>query len=105
MIAEDKHANLWVGTSNGIIVINRETDERKIYQHTPDKNSLSGDVIVSMLKARDRKTWIGTFRTGLNVFDRQTFTHYKHQAENANSLINDNVWTLAEGKDGYIWIK
>ena len=104
MIAEDKHANLWVGTSNGLIFMNRESGERKIYQHTPGKNSLSGDVIVSMLKSRDGKTWIGTFRNGLNVFDGQTFTHYKHHPENPNSLINDNVWALAEGNDGYIWI-
>jgi len=104
MIAEDKHANLWVGTSNGLIFMNRESGERKIYRHTPGKNSLSGDVIVSMLKSRDGKTWVGTFRNGLNVFDGQTFTHYKHHPENPNSLINDNVWALAEGNDGYIWI-
>lgn len=104
MIAEDKQNNLWVGTSNGLIFINRKSDERKLYQHTPGKNSLSGDVIVCLLKSRDGKTWIGTFRDGLNVFDGQSFTHYKHQPGNQNSLANDNVWALAEGNDGYIWI-
>lgn len=104
MITEDKQANLWVGTSNGLVFINRETGKRKIYQHMPGKNSLSGDVIVSMLKTKDGKTWIGTFRNGLNAFDGHTFTHYRHQPENPNSLANDNVWALAEGNDGYIWI-
>lgn len=104
MITEDKYTNLWVGTSNGLIFMDRQTGERKIYQHMPDKNSLSGDVIVSLLKTRDGKTWIGTYRSGLNVFDGQTFTHYRHQPGNQNSLINDNVWALAEGSDGYIWI-
>lgn len=104
MIAEDQQDNLWVGTSNGLIFMNRKSDERKLYQHTPGKNSLSGDVIVSMLKSRDGKTWIGTFRDGLNVFDGQTFAHYRHQPGNPNSLVNDNVWSLAEGDNGYIWI-
>lgn len=103
-IAEDERANLWVGTSNGLIHINRETDERSIYQHAAGRNSLSGDVIVSMLRTRDGKTWIGTFRDGLNMYDGHTFTHYRHHPENPNSLANDNVWALAEGTDGYIWI-
>ena len=104
VITEDEHANLWVGTSNGLIHINRGTDERRLYQHAADRNSLSGDVIVSMLRTGNGKTWIGTFRNGLNVFDGQTFTHYRHDPGNPNSLVNDNVWALSEGADGYIWI-
>lgn len=104
VINEDEEANLWVGTSNGLIYINRKTNERKIYQHNPDKNSLSGDVIVSMLRAKDGKIWIGTYRDGLSAFGGHVFTNYKHNPNNPNSLINDNVWALAEGDDGYIWI-
>lgn len=104
MIVEDKNENLWVGTSNGLILMNRAANERKIYQHTAGRNSLSGDVIVCLLKSTDGKTWIGTFRNGLNVFDGQHFAHYRHQPGNANSLINDNVWALAEGANGTIWI-
>ncbi len=103
-INEDEQANLWLGTSNGLIHINRKTNERKIYQHDSNKNSLPGDVIVSMLKTKDGKIWIGTYRDGLSVFDGHTFTNYIHQPNNPNSLINNNVWALAEGEDGYIWI-
>ncbi|WP_291527989.1 hybrid sensor histidine kinase/response regulator transcription factor [Bacteroides sp. UBA939] len=103
-ISEDKQGNLWIGTSSGLISMNRETGVRKIYQHESNKNSLSGDVIVSMLKTKDGKTWIGTFLNGLNAFDGQSFTHYRHHPENSNSLVNDNIWSLAEGNDGYIWI-
>lgn len=104
MIVEDEQANLWVGTSNGLVFINRETGERKLYQHEPGKNSLSGDIIVSMLKAKNGKIWIGTFRNGLNAYDGQAFTHYRHHPGNPNSLVNDNIWSLAEGINGYIWI-
>ncbi len=105
VIAEDKQANLWIGTnSSGVICTNRETKERKIYQYQPDRNSISSNVIVSMLASNSGKIWIGTFQGGLNAFDGKTFTHYRHQSDNANSLSNDNVWSLAEGNDGLIWI-
>lgn len=105
VIAEDKHANLWLGTnSSGIISINRETKSRKIYQHQPNTNSLSSNVIVSILAASDGKMWIGTYQAGLNVFDGQSFTHYRHQPDNANSLANDNIWALTEGDNNLIWI-
>lgn len=104
VINEDDQAGLWLGTSNGLIHINRKTNERRIYQHDSNKNSLSGDVIVSMLKAKDKKIWVGTYRDGLSAFDGHTFTNYRHHPDNPNSLINNNVWAVAEGTDGYIWI-
>ncbi len=103
-IVEDRRADLWLGTSNGLIFMDRKTGRRDIYQHIPGRNSLSGDVIVSMLEARDGRIWMGTFRNGLNVFNGRTFTNYRHDPQNGNSLVSDDVWALAEGADGYIWI-
>lgn len=105
VIVEDKQANLWLGTnSSEVIRINRDAKKRSIYQHQPDKNSLSSNVIVSMLAANNGKVWLGTYQGGLNVFDGQTFKHYRHQPDNPNSLANDNIWALAEGDNGFIWI-
>ncbi len=104
MIDEDRSGNIWAGTSNGLIFIDCRTARREIYRHTSDANSISGDVIVSLLKTTDGKTWAGAYQNGLNVFDGRTFTRYRHEPGNPNSLVNDNVWALAEGKDGYIWI-
>ena len=103
-INEDEQKNLWIGSSNGLIHINRKTNERKIYQHDPNKNSLPGNVVVCMHKAQNGKIWVGTYREGLSMFDSNTFTNYKHNPNNPNSLISNNVWALAEGTDGYIWI-
>lgn len=102
--AEDKKGILWVGTSNGLISINQETQERKIHQNIPGENSLSGNVIVSLLNSKDGKIWIGTYLNGLIAFDGKACTHYRHDPENPNSLANDNAWALAEDENGYIWI-
>lgn len=105
VIVEDKHANLWIGTnSSGVIHLDTKSGKRNIYQHHPHKNSLSNNVIVSMLVAKDGRIWMGTYQGGLNVFDGHTFTHYRHDPENPNSLPIDNIWALAEDSNGIIWI-
>lgn len=105
VIVEDKRSNLWLGTNtSGIIRMNRDTKEYRIYQHTADKHSLSGNVIVSILATSDGRIWVGTFLEGLNVFDGNIFTRYQHEPDNPNSLSNNSVWALAEGEDGTIWI-
>jgi signal transduction histidine kinase/ligand-binding sensor domain-containing protein/DNA-binding response OmpR family regulator len=105
VIVEDKRSNLWLGTNaNGIIRMNRDKKEYRIYRHTADRHSLSGNVIVSMLIASDGRLWAGTFLEGLNVFDGKTFRCYRHEPDNPNSLSNNSVWSLAEGENGTIWI-
>ena len=64
----------------------------------------SSNVIVSLLKARDGKLWVGTFWEGLNCFDGHKFIYYKNRPGDMNSLANNNVWSLAEDRDGNIWI-
>lgn len=104
-ITEDKNGNLWVGTnSSGLVYINRETGERKIYQHSSGRNSLSGNIIVSLLASRDGKIWAGTYLNGLNVFDGNRFLNYNHDPFNKNSPASTNIWALAEDSNGYIWI-
>ena len=65
------------------------------------RNSVSSDIIVSLLKTRDGKLWIGTYWGGLNCFDGQRFVHYR--AGGTGTLANDNVWALVEDKDGKVY--
>lgn len=104
-IAEDKQGNLWLGTNgSGIAYLSRNMQEHRIYQHSTEKNSLSGDVIVSMIVSRNGTLWAGTYQNGLNSFDGTRFTSYYHQPNHPNSLANNNVWALAEDDNGILWI-
>ena len=49
--------------------------------------------------------WIGT-GDGLNKFDRETetFTHYKNDPENRNSLSHNAVNTIYEDKSRMLWV-
>jgi ligand-binding sensor domain-containing protein len=47
--------------------------------------------------------WFGT-RNGLNKYDGYTFTVYKNNTDDANSLSNDRIADMLEDEDGNIWI-
>lgn len=101
---EDGGGNdVWLGTNGGgLIRWNRATGDKTVYKYSMARNSVSSDIIVSLLKTRDGKLWIGTYWGGLNCFDGQRFVHYR--AGGTGTLANDNVWALVEDKDGLLWI-
>jgi signal transduction histidine kinase/ligand-binding sensor domain-containing protein len=47
--------------------------------------------------------WFGT-QDGLNKFDGYSFTVYRHDAENENSLSNNSVAAIYEDKSGTLWV-
>ncbi|RRN77675.1 sensor histidine kinase, partial [Pseudoxanthomonas sp. SGD-10] len=103
--AEDAKGNLWIGTNGGgLIYFDRVHNVYTTYKHQPVKNSLSNNVVVSLLVDKNQKLWIGTYYGGLDCFDGKKFTNYKKNAANSNSLSDDRVFSLAEDKDGNIWI-
>ena len=70
-------------------------------------NSISYNYVTSIVRCKKRnQLWIGTGGNGLNKFDLKTerFTHYIHNTQNENSLINNNVNTLYEDKDCILWV-
>jgi ligand-binding sensor domain-containing protein/signal transduction histidine kinase len=47
--------------------------------------------------------WIGT-ANGLNKYDGNEFTVYKHDPEDPNSLSSDMIYSIAEDKKGNLWV-
>ena len=49
--------------------------------------------------------WVGT-HAGLNRYDPKTgyFTHFLHDENVPDSLINDNVQAICQDKDGNVWV-
>ncbi len=104
-IDENNDGSIWVGTNDaGLIRWEPKTNKKTFYSIHEGKTTGSSNVIVSLLKARDGKLWVGTFWEGLNCFDGHKFIYYKNRPGDMNSLANNNVWSLAEDRDGNIWI-
>ncbi len=65
---------------------------------TPPPNSLSNNLVLAIYEDVNENLWIGTDGGGLNKLERKEgkFTHYRHDANQANSIGGDYVLTVTE---------
>lgn len=96
---------MWVGTKNGLFVY----DGYQVHKHVPhptNPNAISALDIRNIYQSKDHIIWVSTNSGGLNKYDasNNTFTHYRHQSGNQNSISNDSVYDVVEGPDGHLWI-
>ncbi|MFV0326715.1 MAG: two-component regulator propeller domain-containing protein [Bacteroides xylanisolvens] len=92
---------LWLGTNDhGILLWNRSTGKAEPFWR--DAEGQLPNPVVSMLKSKDGKLWVGTFNGGLYWMDGSRVRSYKEGAGNA--LASNNVWALVEDDKGRIWI-
>lgn len=98
--------SLWIGTDNGITVMNLSTNEIKWYVANPDKpNSLNNNTAYYIYGDSHGTIWIATDK-GINKFDPgiDGFSHYVSQPEDSNSLSSDELLTIYEDRNGTLWI-
>lgn len=92
---------LWLGTNDhGILLWNRSTGKAEPFWR--DAEGQLPNPVVSMLKSKDGKLWVGTFNGGLYCMDGSRVRFYKEGVGNA--LASNNVWALVEDDKGRIWI-
>jgi len=104
-ITEDTRGNLWLGTGGGLVQFNQSTGYTKNYRHG-GANSISNNNIHTLLNNGDGNLYIGTEGNGLDLFniEKQYFTHFAHQPNKSNSLINDNVFALSAAGPKKLWV-
>ncbi len=111
-IVEDQDGIIWFGTHDGgIISYDKKQNKFTAYKHNPnDNNSLSNNILPwtnqSLFVDKNNKLWVGTEGGGVNQFDKltNTWTHYKHDHSNKNSLSGNNVQAIIEDIKGILWI-
>ncbi len=111
-IVMDEDGILWILTKdNGLTKYDKNTDTFTHYKHDPSNvNSISSNISDSfgpqrLFVDRQNRLLIGTMG-GFDIFDKSSgaFTHYVHDPQNPNSLSNNNVTSVIQGKDGVIWV-
>ena len=111
-LAEDKGGNIWIGTrGGGVDKFDKQTNRFIHFRHDPkNANSLSSDTVAygpqALFFDKEGALWIGTQDAGLNRLDMATgtFTHYRHDPQAENSLIDNTVWSIAEDPNGTLWV-
>ncbi len=104
-LAQDRQGFLWIGTQGGLV--RYDGYQFRVYKSNPnDPRTLGGSYVRSLLAAADGRLWIGTFSSGLSVYDPATeaFTRYQHDPKDPRSLSHGRVEGIAEDRSGRLWL-
>jgi signal transduction histidine kinase/ligand-binding sensor domain-containing protein/CheY-like chemotaxis protein/HPt (histidine-containing phosphotransfer) domain-containing protein len=104
--ADDGQGRVWVGTTGGLIEIDRRSGRETRFGHTgPTAVRLSDDRVMS-LHYDAGVLWIGTMAGGLDRLDLETgrVVVYRHVADDQATLPADGIMSLFEGRDGTLWV-
>ena len=104
-ILERKPGEYWIGSSHGLFVQNLNTGELiEMHPQEADPHSLSANLVTSLKKDRQGNVWIGTYYTGINVWeDKQDTFMLFYPNPTPRSMIGSIVRSIVTDDDGNIW--
>ena len=73
------------------------------FQHVGTREGLSHSNVISILRDSRGYMWFGT-RDGLNRYDGYTFTTFKNDPQDLQSISNNTIISMIEDHEGFIWI-
>jgi len=108
-IFEDSENTIWIGTNNGIIRLKqngKDYYQLDSFTHNSNVNSISDNNISSIVEDNLHNIWIGTYKNGLNLFDKKnrSFKHFMYNANNPNTIVFNTIRRLLVDGSGKIWI-
>jgi signal transduction histidine kinase/ligand-binding sensor domain-containing protein len=117
-IFEDHLGNLWVGNSSGLDLLNEKKGTFIHYSYKKgDPTGLASPQVRAIYEDHQGTLWVGCGSPfvrddqnlnsgGLNRFNRKkgTFTQYRHDPSNPNSLASNKVRALFEDSKGNFWV-
>ncbi|MVM29136.1 hypothetical protein GO755_03760 [Spirosoma sp. HMF4905] len=72
------------------------------FGHIREQDGILLQSITCFQQDRDGFLWVGT-NNGLNRYDGTHIVRFRHQQNNPNSLLNNQIYALCEDKQGNIW--
>ena len=101
-LMEDRDGNLWIGTDQGIDVLEAGSVRFRHYANKEgDASSLSNNNVISIMEDGRGLVWVGT-RDGLDLFDKQqhTFTTFRM----SDGLPDNAVLNILEDNSHRLWL-
>ncbi|MEL7146522.1 MAG: two-component regulator propeller domain-containing protein, partial [Bacteroidota bacterium] len=106
-MTEDLQDRLWIGMlDEGLALMDRKAGTFQHFMNDPnDPNSIIGRTVKTMYTDSRGNLWLGMEWEGLNIFDPNTKKARRFTfSEESGSLINNDVRTILEDRDGKFWI-
>lgn len=104
-VLRDRTGVLWIGSKTGLVKIN--PFEHRIGGFSKDingKNLFSNNVVASILESDDGNIWIGTWGTGLHIFNPKTGENRHYWSGGSNFIVNDFIHSLYKTRNGKILV-
>ncbi|MBI5217428.1 MAG: SpoIIE family protein phosphatase [Bacteroidia bacterium] len=105
-IIEAKDKTIWIGTENGVYILDFNNNEAKGFFHnSQDSNSISSNHIYAVMEDNDGDIWVTT-TNGLNKlsFLPLKVQRFMHNPQNRNSISSNYVYAIIQDKEGLIWL-
>lgn len=104
----DKNGLIWIGTMKGLYILNPETKEYSLHQHSKtDPFTLPDNSVWTIAEDEQKNLWIGTYSGGLcyvNLDEKLPFTTFWPQDKQLSSAPvsafaedDNNIWIGTEG--------
>src|SRR5688572_3744681 len=78
-------------------------NENLRFEHLGVEDGLSNDHVTAILQDSKGYIWFGT-TDGLNKYDGYSFTKYRFNPFDSNSLSQNFIYTIFEDRSGTIWV-
>ena len=95
-ITESENGELWLATSNGVTIYDRDNG----FETIEVINGRRLSYVYDLFSASNGEIWIGTENDGAYRYDGSTFTHMT----TSEGLSSNYIYRFFEDSEGYIWI-
>jgi signal transduction histidine kinase/ligand-binding sensor domain-containing protein/CheY-like chemotaxis protein len=107
-MCRDAEKNLWLGTDNGIYILEGENFNRyRLVGSNPDPEfGISSYSVTTLFTDSNLNTWIGTWEAGLNIdfYQKSRFSLLRYKPNTFLGLLSNKVTALqADDKEG-LWV-
>ncbi|MFL9484881.1 two-component regulator propeller domain-containing protein [Chitinophagaceae bacterium LWZ2-11] len=102
-----KGGNAWIGTRNGLFIINGKGEVMKhLSVDKYDPSSLSGNSVLCFMNDNAGSLWVGTFAGGISIDQpgNNNFSYIREQLDEKPGLNCKVVSRILEDKDHNLWI-
>ncbi len=105
-VLEEQGGRLWVGTLNGLSLIDVASGRTRRYTHDPnDPQSLSGNLVRAIHQGSDGRLWVAT-HSGLNELVEETadgrLRFRRHGSD--QGLPSNTIYGIREDRRGNLWL-
>ena len=103
----DSKKNVWIGTANGISVLNTNTNEIIDITDILTNHNIEDQYIKVIYEDSKGNYWVGCFIDGGIVKidpNKRTIENYRNKKEDKTSISSNNIRSIVEDKNGNLYI-